>query len=135
MRLQSNFHVFYPLNSRFCFKETPPTTGQNLDIFYSHYPESGKLFPKKSFSNAYTVWKLNAHIYSKCASIFCANWTVSNVKDVYCSTEFSWKKVADFPDEVRVKTKPDFVQPLMVFHFSNICYCKKYLELLISSTE
>ena len=77
-----------------CFKETPSTTGWNHDIFYPHYTEISKVvfLPVQThFIKVYVVW--NAHIYSKCASVCCANWIASSVEGIYCMTELFWKQL------------------------------------------
>ena len=101
------------------YKETSSTTGWNHYIFYHTILESAKMFflpVHTHFIQAYVVW--NARIYSKRPSECCANWIALSVKGIYCitaflKTTFKWSTG---------KNNPDFVQPLMAFCYSNICY-------------
>ena len=70
-----------------------------------------------TYIQAYVVW--NTPIYSKRASVCHANWIVLSVEGIYCMTVLFWKQLLN---EVRINNNPDFVQPLMAFHYSNICY-------------
>ena len=84
-----------------CCKEMPSTTGWNHYIFTRTILESAKLFflpVRTHFIQAYVVW--NARIYSKRASVCCANWIALSVEGVYCMTELFWKQLLK---EVRVK--------------------------------
>ena len=50
------------LNSRFCSKETPPTTGWTRWFFYPHYTEIGKIVYEKALSETCTFITSLCHI-------------------------------------------------------------------------
>ena len=74
------------------------------------------------------MWQ--ARIYSKRASVCCANWISLSVKGVYIlhflKTTFEWSVG---------KNNPDIVQPLMALCYSNICYWKQFQVFKITKLE
>ena len=97
---------------------------QQLDeslIFFAH--------TLKEISKVVFLWEMHTfitsiccikcmHLYSKHTSENCANWIASTVKGMYCMTEISSNNFCRF----LAKNNPDFVQSLVAFCYSNICY-------------
>ena len=114
-------------NSRWCYDETPPTTGWTLIFFYLDYTE-----------NQQSCLRENAHIYNKGllnkTRAFLAHlWQGYAVRTwlhhVSWTYNIAWHSFlennsAEFLDEVRVKINQDFFQSLVAFCYSNIYYWK-----------
>ena len=122
-----------PLNSRCCCNEAPPTTGWTLDFLLALYRKLEKLFTRKlsemcAFTTSVCCMKHThfLHLYNK--RMLCEHDCVKFHGHIawhsFCKNNF-----AEFHDEVRVKINQDFVQSLVVFCYSNICYFPLYKML------
>ena len=119
----------YQYNSRCCYKEMPPTTEWNLNIFSpALYRELGKLFHKNSNACIYNKCML----YEMCTSI--ASAQSYNVCTGLCQGQilhnriFLKTTVCLFPGWSAGKNNPDFILLLATFHYSNIHKCPRMFK-------
>ena len=71
-------------NSRCCCKETPSTTGCNVDIFHLHYTGTSKVvFLSATYAFLTSVHCVKHAYYSKRARVCCANWIALRVEGLY----------------------------------------------------
>ena len=95
----------------------PSTTRWNHCIFCQHYTGISKVvFFCQHAHISYKRMLCETYIYSKRASICCANWIALSVR-----AYITWQSF--FENKWSAGTNnPDFVQPLMLFRYSSICY-------------
>ena len=140
--------MFFKVNSRCCSNEMPPTTGWTLDFLPTTQKISRAVHKKalsemRAFITSVCCMKPAhfLHVYNKHMS--CEHDYVKfrghNARDSFLENNF-----AEFLDEVcRVKINQDFVQSLVAFRYSNICYshidCKNLMSriniIVVPSTE
>ena len=98
-------------NSRCCCNKTPPTTGWTLDFFTRTILKINKVVYEKILSET------RAFITSVCEHD-CVKFRRRIVWHSFLENNF-----AEFFDEVRVIINKNFVQTLVAFWYSIICYC------------
>ena len=128
-RLQTDFawsHHKWVLGRKCRCNEMPYTTGRNLDCFTCISGKLSKVVYKKTLSGICCMKPVRTFITSAC-------WLhriVSSFTGVFIAWQkFSCKQLCWFPTcsaSKKKKKNQDFVQSLIVFCYSNICYQSTY---------